>query len=162
MEIVQPEGGREVTRAVEFYNLDAIIAVGYRVNSYQATQFRIWATERLREYLVKGFALDDARLKRGGGGRVLRRDARADPRHTVVEFGRESRGDRRVQPARGAARCVQRRVAIVLSMQSAPRAMPGARLLRHADQLPVPRLAHDGALEAEATCVLLEPERTGS
>ncbi len=51
-----------------FYNLDAIIAVGYRVKSHVATQFRIWATERLREYIVKGFALDDERLKRLGGG----------------------------------------------------------------------------------------------
>jgi hypothetical protein len=65
MEIVQTEGSREVTRAVEFYNLDAIIAVGYRVNSYQATQFRIWATKTLREFMVKGFVLDDERLKQG-------------------------------------------------------------------------------------------------
>lgn len=62
---VQKEGGREVTRNVEFYNLDMIIAVGYRVSSYQATQFRIWATRILKEYLVKGFALDDERLKQG-------------------------------------------------------------------------------------------------
>ena len=65
MEIVRGEGGREVTRQVEFYNLDAIIAVGYRVNSYQATQFRIWATRTLREFMIKGFALDDERLKQG-------------------------------------------------------------------------------------------------
>jgi hypothetical protein len=63
--IVQTEGIREVSRQVEFYNLDAIIAVGYRVNSRQATQFRIWATQVLREFLVKGFVLDDERLKRG-------------------------------------------------------------------------------------------------
>ncbi len=50
----------------QFYNLDAIIAVGYRVNSYQATQFRIWATKTLREFIIKGFAMDDERLKRGG------------------------------------------------------------------------------------------------
>lgn len=60
---VQTEGGRQVTRAVEFYNLDAILSVGYRVNSTQATQFRIWATERLKEYIIKGFAMDDERLK---------------------------------------------------------------------------------------------------
>jgi hypothetical protein len=54
-----------VARDVEFYNLDAIIAVGYRVNSHEATQFRIWATQVLREYLVKGFVLDDDRLKQG-------------------------------------------------------------------------------------------------
>ena len=65
MEIVQPEGNRDVSREVEFYNLDAIIAVGYRVNSYQAMQFRIWATKTLREFLVKGFVLDDERLKQG-------------------------------------------------------------------------------------------------
>lgn len=60
---VRTEGAREVAREVEFYNLDAIIAVGYRVNSRQATQFRIWATSVLREFIVKGFALDDDRLK---------------------------------------------------------------------------------------------------
>ena len=63
--IVQKEGSRNVARDVEFYNLDAIIAVGYRVNSYQATQFRIWATRTLREFIVKGFVLDDERLKQG-------------------------------------------------------------------------------------------------
>lgn len=60
---VQREGERNVTREIEFYNLDAIISVGYRVNSLQATQFRIWATQTLREFIVKGFALDDERLK---------------------------------------------------------------------------------------------------
>ena len=63
--IVQTEGNREVSRMVDFYNLDAIITVGYRVNSYQATQFRIWATQVLREYLIKGFVMDDERLKQG-------------------------------------------------------------------------------------------------
>jgi hypothetical protein len=62
---VQTEGGREVNRAIQFYNLDAIIAVGYRVNSEKATKFRIWATRVLRSYIVKGFAMDDERLKRG-------------------------------------------------------------------------------------------------
>jgi hypothetical protein len=65
---VQTEGGREVRRAVDHYNLDVIIAIGYRVRSQRGTQFRIWATERLREYLVKGFTMDDDRLKRAGGG----------------------------------------------------------------------------------------------
>jgi len=65
MEIVRPEGNREVARQVEYYNLDAIIAVGYRVNSYQATQFRIWATKTLREFIIKGFVMDDERLKQG-------------------------------------------------------------------------------------------------
>ena len=62
------EGNREVSRTVDHYNLDAILAVGYRVRSHRGTQFRVWATERLREYLIKGFAMDDDRLKRGGGG----------------------------------------------------------------------------------------------
>jgi hypothetical protein len=65
MEMVRTEGERQVTRVVEIYNLDAIIAVGYRVNSYQATQFRIWATKTLRELMLKGFVLDDERLKQG-------------------------------------------------------------------------------------------------
>jgi hypothetical protein len=65
LETVQQEGERQVKRKLEFYNLDAIIAVGYRVNSMQATQFRIWATRNLREFIVKGFLLDDERLKQG-------------------------------------------------------------------------------------------------
>ena len=60
---VQTEGDRTVNRQIEFYNLDAIISVGYRVNSTQATAFRIWATERLKEYIIKGFTMDDERLK---------------------------------------------------------------------------------------------------
>jgi len=63
--IVQKEGKREVKREVRFYNLDTILSVGYRVNSRQATQFRIWATQILREYIIKGFAMDDERLKNG-------------------------------------------------------------------------------------------------
>ena len=63
METVQMEGAREVGRKREFYNLDAIIAVGYRVNSKRATQFRIWAAQILKEYIIKGFAMDDDRLK---------------------------------------------------------------------------------------------------
>lgn len=62
---VQTEGAREVTRKMTFYNLDAVIAVGYRVNSLQATQFRIWATQTLKEFIIKGFVLDDERLKQG-------------------------------------------------------------------------------------------------
>lgn len=65
MEIVQKEGSRDVKRIVEFYNLDAIISVGYRVNSKQATQFRIWANKVLKEFILKGFAMDDDRLKNG-------------------------------------------------------------------------------------------------
>ena len=57
-----------MSRSVEHYNLDVIISVGYRVKSHRGTQFRIWATQRLREYIVKGFTLDDERLKRAGGG----------------------------------------------------------------------------------------------
>lgn len=63
--VVQREGSRNVTRAMRFYNLDAIISVGYRVNSRRATHFRIWATSILKEYMVKGFVLDDDRLKQG-------------------------------------------------------------------------------------------------
>ncbi len=62
---VQIEGGRTVSREITYYNLDAIISVGYRVNSSKATQFRIWATQRLKEYVIKGFAIDDERLKNG-------------------------------------------------------------------------------------------------
>ena len=61
--IVRQEGGRQVNRQIDHYNLDAILAVGYRVRSARGTQFRRWATERLSEYLVKGFTLDDERLK---------------------------------------------------------------------------------------------------
>lgn len=60
---VQAEGGRQVSREIEFYNLDAILSVGYRVNSRQATLFRIWATERLKEYIIKGFTMNDEKLK---------------------------------------------------------------------------------------------------
>lgn len=63
--VVRNEGDRTVRRSITFYNLDAIIAVGYRVNSKQATQFRIWATSVLREYVIKGFALNDDMLKNG-------------------------------------------------------------------------------------------------
>ena len=63
--IVGQEGDREVVRLTKFYNLDAILSVGYRVNSQQATQFRIWATKTLKEYIIKGFAMDDERLKNG-------------------------------------------------------------------------------------------------
>ena len=64
--VVQKEGNRNVNRNLDFYNLDAIISVGYRVNSYQATQFRIWATRTLKEFIIKGFVLDEKRLKQGG------------------------------------------------------------------------------------------------
>ncbi len=63
--IVQKEGSRNVNREIDFYNLDAIISVGYRVNSSKATQFRIWATNTLKEFITKGFVLDDNRLKQG-------------------------------------------------------------------------------------------------
>ena len=69
---VQKEGGREILRDIECYNLDVIISVGYRVKSLRGTQFRIWATQRLREYLIKGFAMDDDRLKENGGGRYFK------------------------------------------------------------------------------------------
>jgi len=68
---VQIEGSRQIERKQRFYNLDAIISVGYRIKSHVATRFRQWATQRLREYLIKGFTLDDERLKQAGGGRYF-------------------------------------------------------------------------------------------
>jgi hypothetical protein len=63
--VVQKEGNREVSRNIKHYNLDAIISVGYRVNSLRGTQFRIWATQRLKEYLLQGFSLNETKLKTG-------------------------------------------------------------------------------------------------
>lgn len=68
---VQKEGRRSVSRLTEYYNLDVIISVGYRVNSIRGTQFRIWATERLKEYIVKGFTLNDEQLKEADSGRYF-------------------------------------------------------------------------------------------
>jgi hypothetical protein len=65
---VRKEGNREVSRELPFYNLDMIISLGYRVKSIIATNFRRWATERLKEYMIKGFTMDDERLKGNGGG----------------------------------------------------------------------------------------------
>jgi hypothetical protein len=90
MEIVQTEAGREVKRLVNFYNLDAIIAVGYRVSSYKATQFRIWANKILKEYLIKGFVLDDERLKQGN--RIFNKDYFKD----LLERIREIRASERM------------------------------------------------------------------
>ena len=64
--LVQNEGNRQVKRNIDHYNLDMIIALGYRVQSQVATRFRIWATQRLHEYMQKGFTIDDERLKQGG------------------------------------------------------------------------------------------------
>jgi len=66
--VVQKEGNRKVSRKIKHYNLDAVISVGYRVNSLRGTQFRIWATTRLKEYMIKGFTVDSDRLKNLGGG----------------------------------------------------------------------------------------------
>ncbi len=68
---VQQEGKRDVSRGIEYYNLDVIISTGYRVNSIRGTQFRIWATDRLKEYIVKGFTIDDDRLKNPQNGRYF-------------------------------------------------------------------------------------------
>ena len=65
---VRSEGKWQVERSLKHYNLDVIISVGYRVRSHRGTQFRIWVTQRLREYLIKRFAMDDQRLKQAGGG----------------------------------------------------------------------------------------------
>lgn len=64
--VVQKEGERSVNRPVRIYNLDAIISVGYRINSLRGTQFRVWATQKLKEYIIKGFVMDDDRLAEGG------------------------------------------------------------------------------------------------
>ena len=65
---VQKEGTRDVRRQLDYYNLDMIISVGYRIKSSIATRFRQWATQRLKEYIIKGFTMDDERLKGNGGG----------------------------------------------------------------------------------------------
>ena len=69
---VRMEGNRQVTRELPFYNLDMIISLGYRIKSLIATRFRRWATERLKEYMIKGFTMDDERLKKLGGGNYWR------------------------------------------------------------------------------------------
>ena len=69
---VQKEGGRDVNRKIEYYNLDMILSVGYRVNSLRGTQFRIWANTVLKEYLIKGFTMNDELLKKAGGGNYWR------------------------------------------------------------------------------------------
>ena len=69
---VRQEGSRQVTREIPFYNLDMIISLGYRIRSVIATHFRRWATERLKEYIIKGFTIDDERLKGNGGGAYWR------------------------------------------------------------------------------------------
>ncbi len=72
--VVQNEGNRKVSRQITFYSLDAIIAVGYRVNSKEATDFRIWATKTLKEYIKKGFVLNSELLKNGPNGKILKTD----------------------------------------------------------------------------------------
>ena len=66
MEIVQTEGRRQVSRHLEVYNLDTILSIGYRVNSGKATHFRIWATQRLKDYLVQGYSINENRLAQSG------------------------------------------------------------------------------------------------
>jgi hypothetical protein len=66
--VVQKEGNRAVNRTIKFYNLDVIISIGYRINSLRGTQFRIWATQKIKEYIIKGFTIDSDRLKNLGGG----------------------------------------------------------------------------------------------
>ena len=88
---VQPEGGRDVTREVEHYNQDMILALGFRVRSPVGVRFRQWANDKLKEYIVKGFVLDDARLKNPGKGRNQRR--RLDRRHVPARRQTEIRAD---------------------------------------------------------------------
>ena len=83
---VRMEGNRQVTRELPFYNLDMIISLGYRVKSLIATQFRRWATERLKEYMIKGFTMDDERLKKFGRWKLLARTAGTDSGHSF--FGK--------------------------------------------------------------------------
>ncbi len=80
--VVQQEGGRTVKRELTFYNLDVIISVGYRVKSHRGTQFRIWATQRLKEFIIKGFVLDDERLKSGGKMNYFDAPAGKNQRHS--------------------------------------------------------------------------------
>ena len=91
---VQIEGGREVARNIVHYNLDMIISLGYRVKSKIATNFRRWATERLKEYMIKGFAMDDERLKNLGGGTYWKelldriRDIRSSEKVMLLPFSK--------------------------------------------------------------------------
>lgn len=85
---------RTVNRQIEYFNLDVIISVGYRVNSLRGSQFRIWATQRLREYIVKGFTMDDERLKAAGGGNYfderLRQRCLRGAKSIILSFGLKS------------------------------------------------------------------------
>ncbi|MDF1592915.1 MAG: RhuM family protein [Desulfobacterales bacterium] len=86
---VHSEGSRQVSRTIDYYNLDVIISVGYRVKSHRGTQFRIWATQRLREYIIKGFTLDDERLKQAAGKAGMRLDGseNAHNRRKIQGYG---------------------------------------------------------------------------
>jgi len=92
--MVQSEGNRSVSRGVKHYRLDAVLAVGFRVRSHRGTQFRRWANDRLREYLVKGFAMDDERLKHPGspGAERYFGDLDSCPRRGVDAYRRAARG----------------------------------------------------------------------
>jgi hypothetical protein len=81
---VQNEGNRRVSREIDHYNLDVIISVGYRVKSHRGTQFRIWATQRLREYIIKGFTMNDDLLKKSGGGNYLKSSCSASEIYVPV------------------------------------------------------------------------------
>lgn len=91
---VQREASRDVVREVDYYNLDVIISVGYRVKSHRGTQFRIWATQRLRELIVKGFTLDDERLKSAGGGNYFDELLVRIRKQSVRSSGSKKRGPR--------------------------------------------------------------------
>lgn len=94
---VQNEGKRHVERQITYYNLDMIISVGYRVHSYRGVQFRIWATKVLKDYIVKGFALNDDLLKRAGGGNYFDellariRDIRSSERYSIARYWKSMR-----------------------------------------------------------------------
>jgi hypothetical protein len=97
---VQTEGRREIQRNLKLYNLDVIISVGYRVKSHQGTKFRQWATARLKEYIVKGFTMNDDLLKQAGGGNYFDelltriRDIRSSEK---VFFGTNNRHDKKIE-----------------------------------------------------------------
>ena len=95
---VRQEGNRQVTREIPFYNLDMIISLGYRIRSVIATHFRRWATERLKEYIIKGFTMDDERLKGNGGGAYWRE---ATQLHTIFYWRSSAEWSRLCQSSAG-------------------------------------------------------------
>ena len=90
---VQHEGHRDVKRKTKFYNLDVIISVGYRVKSHRGTPFRIWATQRLKEYIIKGFTMNDDLLKKAGGGKISHEIAMMKANEEFGKFSERTRNE---------------------------------------------------------------------